>query len=138
MALSFCFLLSTYTGFFFRCFHSDILKSTCKRPHYSIPIFKTQDGGSISQICFYILQDLIILPPSVFPASICYKWNKLFYFNGNSCFLTTSIFCFCSDLNRSLLLSGYLALGCYLGNLRIAGDPGHFFTDSLCRSQICF
>ena len=42
-------------AFFFRCFHPGILKSTCKRPHYSIPVFKTQDGGSISQICFYIL-----------------------------------------------------------------------------------
>lgn len=125
-------------AFFFRCFYPDILKSTCKRPHYSIPVFKTQDGGSIYQICFLYFTGSDHSSAIVLSVSTCYKWKRLFYFKGNGCFLTASVLCFCRDLNRSLLLSGYLTLGCYLCNLRITGGPGHLFTDSLCRSQICF
>lgn len=124
-------------AFFFRCFHPGILNSTCKRPHYSIPIFKTQDGGGISQICFLYFIEFDR------SSAICIFYSlllqmELFYFNGNGCFLTTSVFCFCCDLNRSLLLSDYLTLSCYLCNLRITGGPCHFFTDSLCWSQLCF
>jgi len=125
-------------AFFFRCFYPDILKSTYKRPHYSIPVFKTQDGGSIYQICFLYFTGSDHSSAIVLSVSTCYKWKRLFYFKGNGCFLTASVLCFCRDLNRSLLFSGYLTLGCYLCNLRITGGPGHLFTDSLCRSQICF
>ena len=123
---------------FFRCFYPDILKSTYKRPHYSIPVFKTQDGGSIYQICFLYFTGSNHSSAIVLSVSTCYKWKRLFYFKGNGCFLTASVLCFCRDLNRSLLFSGYLTLGCYLCNLWITGDSGHLFTDSLCRSQICF
>lgn len=95
---------------FFRCFYPDILKSTYKRPHYSIPVFKTQDGGSIYQICFLYFTGSNHSSAIVLSVSTCYKWKRLFYFKGNGCFLTASVLCFCRDLNRSLLFPVTLPL----------------------------